>query len=131
MNYMTAKEAAFKWNLSERRVRTLCKQGRVAGAAHMGWVWSIPQSAKKPEDARVTRRSQARSITVEVRSMDFSSIEKKTSRLDAYRPLPKHTLDSLRESMNLEWTYNSNAIEGNTLTISETKVVLEGITVGG
>lgn len=31
----------------------------------------------------------------------------------------------------LEWTYNTNAIEGNTLTINETKVVLEGITVGG
>ncbi|MCD8500667.1 MAG: Fic family protein [Bacillaceae bacterium] len=31
----------------------------------------------------------------------------------------------------LDWTYNSNAIEGNTLTISETKVVLEGITIGG
>lgn len=31
----------------------------------------------------------------------------------------------------VEWTYNSNAIEGNTLTMSETKVVLEGITVGG
>lgn len=33
--------------------------------------------------------------------------------------------------MFLEWTYNSNAIEGNTLTINETKVVLEGITIGG
>nr|WP_245947570.1 hypothetical protein [Bacillus taeanensis] len=31
----------------------------------------------------------------------------------------------------LEWTYNSNAIEGNTLTINETKVILDGITVGG
>jgi Fic family protein len=37
----------------------------------------------------------------------------------------------LREKILLEWTYNSNAIEGNTLTINETKVVLEGITVGG
>jgi Fic family protein len=33
--------------------------------------------------------------------------------------------------MLLEWMYNSNAIEGNTLTIYETKVVLEGITIGG
>lgn len=38
---------------------------------------------------------------------------------------------SLREKLFLEWTYNSNAIEGNTLTINETKVVLEWITVGG
>ncbi len=47
------------------------------------------------------------------------------------RTLPKETLKSLRESINLEWTYNSNGIEGNTLTLRETQVVLEGITVGG
>ncbi len=40
-------------------------------------------------------------------------------------------LPSLREKLFLDWTYNSKAIEGNTLTINETKVVLEGITVGG
>ena len=44
--------------------------------------------------------------------------------------MPKYTLSSLREKLLLEWTYNSNAIEGNTLTINETKIVLEGITVG-
>ena len=53
------------------------------------------------------------------------------ARLDAMRPLPAHTLASLREALALEWTYHSNAIEGNTLTLRETKVVLEGITVGG
>lgn len=61
----------------------------------------------------------------------FTEIDKKKARLDALRPLPKYTLKSLREKLLLEWTYNTNAIEGNTLTINETKVVLEGITVGG
>lgn len=56
--------------------------------------------------------------------------EKKTA-LDSARPLPLHTVASLRDKLNLEWTYHSNAIEGNTLTLRETKVVLEGITVGG
>lgn len=51
--------------------------------------------------------------------------------LKSMRPLPSHTAASLREKLLLEWTYNSNAIEGNTLTLRETKVVLEGITVGG
>ena len=51
--------------------------------------------------------------------------------LDSKRPFPKETLRSLKESINLEWTYNSNGIEGNTLTLRETQVVLEGITVGG
>lgn len=61
----------------------------------------------------------------------FESINKKKEQLDASRPLPKYTLKSLREKLFLEWTYNTNAIEGNTLTMNETKVVLEGITVGG
>lgn len=61
----------------------------------------------------------------------LSSILKKKEQLDAARPLPKHTLRTLQEKLFLEWTYNSNAIEGNTLTLNETKVVLEGITVGG
>lgn len=61
----------------------------------------------------------------------FDGINRKKAALDAARPLPKYTLQSLREKMLLEWTYNSNAIEGNTLTINETKIVLEGITIGG
>ena len=51
--------------------------------------------------------------------------------IDSKRPLPVHTVKSLREHLLIDWTYNSNAIEGNTLTIYETKVVLEGITIGG
>lgn len=61
----------------------------------------------------------------------FVQIDLKKQQLDAKRPLPKYTVQTLREKLFLEWTYNSNAIEGNTLTINETKVVLEGITVGG
>lgn len=61
----------------------------------------------------------------------LNDILKKKEQLDAARPLPKHTLRTLQEKLFLEWTYNSNAIEGNTLTLNETKIVLEGITVGG
>jgi len=61
----------------------------------------------------------------------LSRIHKKKEQLDAARPLPTHTVRTLQEKLFLEWTYNSNAIEGNTLTLNETKVVLEGITVGG
>jgi len=61
----------------------------------------------------------------------FIEIDRKKQLLDEKRPLPEYTVKSIRENLMLEWTYNSNAIEGNTLTLSETKVVLEGITVGG
>ncbi|MCA8306833.1 Fic family protein [Burkholderia seminalis] len=61
----------------------------------------------------------------------LNTIDADKATLDAARPLPHHTVASLREKLLLEWTYHSNAIEGNTLTLRETKVVLEGITVGG
>lgn len=61
----------------------------------------------------------------------LQEVDAEKSKLDAARPLPPHTVASLRDKLALEWTYHSNAIEGNTLTLRETKVVLEGITVGG
>ncbi|MBN3841694.1 Fic family protein [Burkholderia sp. Ac-20349] len=64
-------------------------------------------------------------------SLLLEAVDADKAKLDAARPLPPHTLASLREKLMLEWTYHSNAIEGNTLTLRETKVVLEGITVGG
>ena len=52
--------------------------------------------------------------------------------IDQHRPLPASVLGRLKEQLVLDWTYNSNAIEGNTLTLRETKLVLEeGLTVGG
>ncbi|SKC81984.1 Fic family protein [Maledivibacter halophilus] len=61
----------------------------------------------------------------------FKNIEDKKRKLDSLRPLKTETVKSIREKLLLDWTYNSNAIEGNTLTLVETKVVLEGITIGG
>jgi Fic family protein len=61
----------------------------------------------------------------------FNKIDELKQSLDKKRPLPVHTLRSIREHLIIHWTYHSNAIEGNTLTLSETKVALEGITVGG
>ena len=59
-------------------------------------------------------------------------IEEKKRLLDKSRPLPKSALEKLREQIIVEWTYNSNAIEGNTLTLRETRLILEqGITVAG
>lgn len=61
----------------------------------------------------------------------FDQLDAQKARLDALRPLPPALVRNLHEDLVLRWTYNSNAIEGNTLTLKETKVVLEGITVGG
>jgi Fic family protein len=59
-------------------------------------------------------------------------IQEKKERLDTLRPLPGPALQNLRESLSLEWTYHSNSIEGNTLSLVETKMVVEdGITIQG
>lgn len=63
--------------------------------------------------------------------VDFAALDALKARLDGLRPLPAAALRNLHEALVLRWTYHSNAIEGNTLTLMETKVVLEGITVGG
>ncbi|HAV4998272.1 TPA: Fic family protein [Acinetobacter nosocomialis] len=61
----------------------------------------------------------------------FEIIDDLKIKLDHHRPLPPAIVKNLHEYLLLRWIYHSNAIEGNTLTLLETKVVLEGITVGG
>jgi Fic family protein len=63
--------------------------------------------------------------------MDFSALDSLKSRLDSHRPLDPAIVRNLRDDLIVRWTYHSNAIEGNSLTLRETKVVLEGVTVGG
>ena len=64
-------------------------------------------------------------------TQDFDAIDSLKSHLDQHRPLDPAIVANIREELIVRWTYHSNAIEGNTLTLQETKVVLEGITVGG
>lgn len=61
----------------------------------------------------------------------LTKIDQRKAQLDAHRPLSPALVERLRDDLNLRWTYHSNAIEGNTLTLMETKVVLEGVTIGG
>lgn len=53
--FMTASEAAVKWNISHRRVITLCNENRIEGVGMLGKMWIIPIDAEKPIDARTTR----------------------------------------------------------------------------
>jgi Fic family protein len=61
----------------------------------------------------------------------LKSIEGKKRELDTFRPFPPEIVHKLREQFTIEWTYNSNAIEGNTLTLRETELVINrGLTIG-
>lgn len=116
--YISVKETASKWNISERRVRTLCAEGKIEGAFREGRIWRIPAGASKPTDGRYKK---AYAI--------IPQIEEKLEKLKSRRPLTQGELERLNEEFLTEYTYNSNAIEGNTLTLRETDMVLKGLTI--
>ena len=116
--YMTVKQAAEKWGISDRRVRVLCAEGKVSGVMREGRSWMIPVDARKPEDGRFKATESL-----------LMAIERKKRELDNRRPLTEGELERLTEEFIVEYTYNSNAIEGNTLTLRETDMVLRGLTI--
>lgn len=116
--YLSVKEIAEKWGISDRRVRILCTEGKIEGAVHEGRKWKIPADAVKPEDGRYKSKESLIDI-----------IDKKKAELDKRRPLTEGEVQRLAEEFIVEYTYNSNAIEGNTLTLRETDMVLRGLTI--
>lgn len=116
--YMTVKTAAEKWKISDRRVRILCAEGKIPGAFQEGRGWKIPCDAVKPADGRFRSTESL-----------LSQIDRKKIELDSRRPLTEGELERLNEEFTVEYTYNSNAIEGNTLTLRETDLVLRGLTI--
>lgn len=116
--HITVNQAAKKWGLSDRRVRNLCLAGKIPGAYREGRAWKIPSDATKPTDGRYKSKESLIPI-----------IEKKLEILKKRRPLTEGELERLNEEFLVEFTYNSNAIEGNTLTLRETDMVLRGLTI--
>lgn len=53
MNYISIKEIAKKWGLTQRRVQVLCSQDRIPGLIRIGSTWGIPEDAEKPQDLRI------------------------------------------------------------------------------
>ena len=116
--FMTVKQASEKWGISDRRIRVLCSEGKISGAYQEGRGWKIPADAKKPADGRYKSKE---SILLQ--------IDRKRAELDSMRPLTAGEVARLNEEFIVEYTYNSNAIEGNTLTLRETDLVLRGLTI--
>ena len=125
MTYIKVSEAAEKWGISARRVRLLCEQGRIAGVERKGNLYMIPDDAVQPVDARTYAKSTVRKSY----SPLLEQIDALKKQLDSCRPLTPAEVEAIREVFLVEHTYNSNAIEGNTLTLQETALVLQGITI--
>jgi Fic family protein len=116
--FMTVKQASEKWGISDRRIRVLCTEGKIPGAYQEGRGWKIPIDTRKPSDGRYKSKESL-----------IQQIDRKKVELEGRRPLTAGEVARLREEFVVEYTYNSNAIEGNTLTLRETDLVLRGLTI--
>lgn len=117
MEYIKLAKAAEKWGISARRARILCAEGKIHGVIKKGKLYMVPENAQKPRDGRLKAPTL------------FEKIEQKRKLLSTLRPLTEGEVERLREEFMVEFTYNSNAIEGNTLTLKETAMALEGMTI--
>lgn len=111
MKYLTSNEIAKLWNISERSVRDYCSKGRVVGAYLEGKTWMIPGNATKP--ARQIRHSNKNYGLLDV------LVKEKESKIKG----------GIYHKLQIEMTYNSNHIEGSTLTHDETRYIYETKTI--
>ena len=111
MVYMSVKDAAQKWNLSERSIRKYCVEGRVSGAMLVGTTWMIPDNAEKPK--RKTRSDAAPDTLLNILQR-----EKEAS-----------LSGGIYHKIQIELTYNSNHIEGSRLTHDQTRYIFETNTI--
>jgi len=112
MNYLSVAEMAKKWGVSERTVRNYCAQDKISGAFLTGKTWNIPENAERPE--RINKKSErCKNLLERLRAEKKSSLK-----------------GGIYHKIQIELTYNSNHIEGSTLTHDQTRYIFETNTIG-
>ena len=89
--YIGTKEVAKKWGISERRIRVLCRNGKIDGAVLDGKTWRIPNDVKKPADGRESTGSV------------LSTIAELRQELDSLRPLTPGEVKALNDQFAIEY----------------------------
>ena len=112
MKYLLVSEAAKRWDISERSVRNYCAHGRIPNALLKGKTWYLPENAEKPE--RVNKHSALPRTLLEVLQAE------KASRLSG----------GIYHKVQIDFTYNSNHMEGSRLTHDQTRYIFETNTIG-
>lgn len=110
--YLSVKEVALKWGVSDRSVRNYCASGQIAGAFLTGKTWNIPESAAKP-----LRKNTAKNQSENLLYRLCEEMKGKTS-------------GGIYHKLQIDLTYNSNHIEGSKLTHDETRYIFETNTIG-
>ena len=109
MDFVSVAEMSKKWNISERMVRNYCANGRIFGALLDGKTWHIPADAAKPERMSKCANKLLKALR-----------EQKDMKLSG----------GIYHKTQIELTYNSNHIEGSTLTHDQTRYIFETNTIG-
>lgn len=112
MKYLSVREIAEKWKLSERTVRNYCATGKLPDVFLTGKTWSIPENSIQP--SRINRNKN-NAITL----LDYLRREKASK-----------TKGGIYHKIQIELTYNSNHIEGSSLTQEQTRHIYETNTIG-
>ena len=112
LEYISVREAAAKWGVSERSVRNYCAQGRVPGAFITGKTWNVPADAQKP-GRKPTAKQKKRDLLQVLR-------DEKDARMPG----------GIYHRLQIDLTYNSNHIEGSRLTHDQTRLIFETRTIG-
>lgn len=110
MKYLSVKEIAKKWGISERSVRNYCSSGRIPEAFLTGKTWNIPENAIKPE----RKNAKAPETLLEILRDEKDSRRK----------------GGIYHKIQVDMTYNSNHIEGSKLTHEQTRYIYETNTLG-
>lgn len=111
MKYQSVKEMATRWNVSERSVRNYCALGKIPGAFLTGKTWNIPKDAQKP-----TRKNQKKNRPQTL--LEILQLEKKCK-----------LSGGIYHQIQIDFTYNSNHMEGSCLSHEQTRFIFETNTV--
>ncbi len=111
MQYLSVAHIAKKWKLSERSVRNYCAEGKIPGAFLTGKTWNIPADAQKPP--RKNKANEPSNVAYRLKT-------EKQSRLSG----------GIYHKVQIELTFNSNHMEGSTLTHEQTRHIFETSTIG-
>lgn len=108
MNFLSVKQAAKKWGITPRRVQVLCEQGRIDGAQRVGNVWTIPEIAMKPEDARKKIQEPPRKINTDIAIERVWAMPNKNT--FEIKPIHELILDELTDGLWIDPFANRNKL---------------------
>ena len=108
MNFLSVKQAAEKWGITPRRVQVLCEQGRIDGAQRVGNVWTIPEIAMKPEDARRKIQEPPRKINTDIAIERVWAMPNKNT--FEIKPIHELILDELTDGLWIDPFANRNKL---------------------